>query len=46
MTLEKPSDDGKPDQTEAGLMFDTTNNQKNKPTSPKKQDGKVKVAEL
>ena len=46
MTLEKPPDDGKPDQTEPGLMSDVNKNQTNKPTSPKKPDGKVKVAEV
>ncbi len=46
MTLETSSDDGKPDQTEPGLMSDVNKNQTNKPTALKKPNGKVKVAEV
>ncbi len=46
MTLEQPPDDGKPDQTEAGLMmFNATNNQTNNQPTLKKPHVKVKVTE-
>jgi len=46
MSTEQPPDNGRPDETEAGLMMsNTTRNKTNNQPKPKKIDGKAKSTE-